>query len=130
MIVLDTHVWIWWVAQPEKLSDKARQEIDTAMNESRIHISSISCWEVSLLVRKGRLALTTKPEDWVAKSEALPFFRFEAVDNRIALASNTVSDLHDDPADRIIVATALVLGMPLVTKDRKIQGYPGVETVW
>lgn len=84
-----------------------------------------------MLVRKGRLELTTSVEDWVAKSEALSFFQFVPFDNQIALRSNRLpGELHEDPADRAIIATALTLGVPLVSKDRKIRDYSHVETVW
>ncbi len=131
MIVLDTHTWVWWVGSPELLSSKAGRTIDGALDDGSIYISAISCWEISLLVNKGRLELTTDVEDWIAGSEALPFFRFVPVDNRIAVRSNRLpGDLHSDPANRIIIATALSLGATLVTKDRKIRGYPHVETLW
>lgn len=131
MIVLDTHTWVWWVSTPEQLSGVARNEIDQARQRGEICISSISAWEVSLLVRKGRLELTTPVDDWIAKSEALPFIRFVPLDNRIAYRSNYLpGDLHEDPADRIIVATALTLGAPLVSRDTKIRDYPHVKTIW
>ena len=64
-------------------------------------------------------------------TEALPFFEFVPFDNRIALRSNRLpGELHEDPADRAIIATALMLGAPLVSKDRKIRDYPHVETIW
>jgi PIN domain nuclease of toxin-antitoxin system len=131
LIVLDTHVWVWWVANPDQVSGRAREEIDLAMEREEIYISSISCWEVALLVRKGRLELTMPVEDWIARSEALPFVRFIALDNRIALRSNRLpGEIHEDPADRIIIATALTLGAPLVSKDAKIRDYPHVNTIW
>ena len=69
--------------------------------------------------------------DWVAASEALPFFNFVPVTNSIALKSvNLPGTLHNDPADRIIISTALSLGASLVTKDEKIQNYPHITTVW
>ncbi len=84
-----------------------------------------------MLVRKGRLKLTMDPEDWVAKSEALPFLRFIPIDNRILLKSvHLPYYAHPDPADRIIIATALNFGARLVTKDQRILDYPYVETVW
>ncbi len=131
MILLDTHAWIWWVGRPELLSQKATQSIESAMDDGGIYISAISCWEVSLLVKKGRLELTTEVEDWIAASEAHPFFRFVPVDNRIAVRSIFLpGHLHEDPADRIIVASALLMGATLITKDRKLRGYPHVETLW
>jgi PIN domain nuclease of toxin-antitoxin system len=84
-----------------------------------------------MLLRKGRLELAMPVEDWVSRSEALPFLQFVPFDNRIALRSNRLpGTLHEDPADRAIIATALTLGAPLVTKDAKIRDYPHVRTVW
>lgn len=131
MIVLDTHAWLWWLANPDEISRAAREEIDRAMEKEEILISSISCWEIALLVRKGRLELTMPVEDWVARSEALSFVQFVPLDNRIALRSNHLpGEIHDDPADRIIIATALTVGAPLVSKDSRIRDYSHVETIW
>ncbi len=131
MIVLDTHAWLWWISAPQQLSSPAREEIERAMEKSEICISSISAWELALLVRKGRLELAVPVDDWIARSEALPFNRFIPLDNRIAFRSNHLpGGLHEDPADRIIVATALTLGASLVSKDSKIRAYPHVKTIW
>ena len=131
MIVLDTHAWIWWVSSPEYLSETAKQIIDEAATGKNIFISSISSWEIAILVSRGRLKLTMNPADWVAASEALPFFDFVPVSNSIALKSVQLPGiLHNDPADRIIIATAVSLGATLVTKDEKIRNYPHVKTVW
>jgi len=131
MIVLDTHAWLWWVSSPEYLSETAKQIIDEAATGKNIFISSISAWEIAILVSRGRLKLTMNPADWVAASEALPFFDFVPVSNSIALKSVQLPGiLHDDPADRIIIATAVSLGAVLVTKDEKIRNYPHVKTVW
>ncbi len=131
MIVLDTHAWIWWVSNPDFLSDKAKQTIDEAVTNRNVLISSISVWEVAILVSRGRLKLTMNPDDWVAASEALPFFDFVPVSNSIALKSVQLPGiLHNDPADRIIIATAISMGAVLVTKDEKIRNYSHVKTVW
>jgi len=131
MIVLDTHVWLWWVSNPELLSSAARKTLDHAMADGEICISSISAWEVAILVKKGRLDLTMSAEDWIARSEALPFLRFVPVDNRIALKSaNLPGQLHDDPADRIIIATTIMLGGTLISKDDKIRKYQHVRSIW
>ena len=131
MIVLDTHAWLWWVSSPEYLSETAKQIIDEAATGKNIFISSISAWEIAILVSRGRLKLTMNPADWVAASEALPFFDFVPVSNSIALKSVQLPGiLHNDPADRIIIATAVSLGATLVTKDEKIRNYPHVKTVW
>ncbi|MBC8457764.1 MAG: type II toxin-antitoxin system VapC family toxin [Deltaproteobacteria bacterium] len=131
MIVLDTHVWVWFVSNPELLSKRAKKATDTAINAKEIFISSISAWEIALLVERGQLKLTLDVTDWISKSERLPFFRFIPVDNSIAIkAVNLPQPLHNDPADRIIIATATAIGAPLVTKDEKILKYPHVKSIW
>ena len=131
MILLDTHIWIWWISNLEKLSPKALSAINKARSESSIVISSISTWEIALLVEKGRLELSVSVRDWVRKTEGLPFVRFAAVDNTISLRSVSLpGEFHADPADRIITATAMTMGIPLVTRDEKILGYPHVNTIW
>jgi PIN domain nuclease of toxin-antitoxin system len=131
MIVLDTHAWVLFVSNPELLSKKAKRSLDKAMDEKEILISSISTWEVAILVAKKRLRLTLSVDDWIAKSEALPFITFIPVDNSIAIKSvNLPPLLHNDPADRIIIATAISMGAPLVTKDARILKYQHVQTIW
>ena len=75
--------------------------------------------------------LSINVQDWIRKTESLPFVRFVPVDNAIALRSVSLpGTFHSDPADRIIAATALVMGLPLVTKDEKIRAYPHLRTIW
>ena len=131
MILLDTHVWVWWAGAPQLLSAPARRAIDEAAAQGAVGVSSISAWEVGMLVAKGRLELTMGVEEWVAKCEAIPFLRFLPVDNSVALRSVLLPGvLHPDPADRIIVATALEQRVGLVTKDERLQAYPYVRTIW
>jgi PIN domain nuclease of toxin-antitoxin system len=88
-------------------------------------------WEIAMLVDKSRLTLTIDLRDWIRKTESLPFVHFVGVDNTIALRSISLpGEFHLDPADRIIVATALTMGLPLVTKDEKIRTYTHLETIW
>jgi PIN domain nuclease of toxin-antitoxin system len=131
MIVLDTHAWIWLVNDPRQLSPRARRACDEAMSKDSIYISSISAWEVALLSASGRIELTIDIQDWIARSEALPFFNFVPVDNAIFIRSVSLpGPLHSDPADRIIIATAIMKGMPIVTKDEKIRKYSEAKSIW
>ncbi|OEU48968.1 MAG: twitching motility protein PilT [Desulfobulbaceae bacterium S3730MH12] len=131
MILLDTHVWLWWISNPEKLSNSAVAAIDEAVQINGIVISSISTWEIALLVARGRLKLTIDISDWVRKTEGLTFVRFVPVDNTISLRSVSLpGNFHTDPADRIIAATALTMGIPLISKDRKILDYSHIQTIW
>jgi PIN domain nuclease of toxin-antitoxin system len=131
MIVLDTHAWVWWVSNPALLGEAARRVIGDAVRGRELFISTISSWEVAMLVEKGRLALALDVRDWIARSEALPFVSFVPLTTAIAVESVRLPGFpHADPADRIIVATALSLGARLVTKDKKLLQYPPVRAVW
>lgn len=131
MIVLDTHVLLWWVNDPATLSKPARKVIDAAVKSKSVHVSCISSWEIALLVERGRLRLALDVRDWLCRCEALPFLTFVAVNNAIAVESVRLPDFpHADPADRIIAATALSLGAALVTKDEKLRNYPHVKAIW
>lgn len=131
MIVLDTHVWVWWINGQPPVSSKAARAIRNAASQATVYVSSTSVWEVSQLVARGRLELAMDVESWVARSEAMPFLHFIPIDNAIAMKSVRLPEpLHHDPADRIIIATSMQLGFPLVTRDRRILDYPHVRTVW
>lgn len=131
MIVLDTHAWLWWLSNPEKLSPAAAQAISSGVRDQGIIISSISSWEIAMLVARGRLELAADHRDWIGKTEGLPFVHFVPVDNIIALrAVDLPGDFHSDPADRIIVATAMTMALPLVTRDDRIRNYQHLQTIW
>ena len=130
MIVLDTHALVWWV-EGGKLSQAAATAIADEQPDGEILVSSITAWELALLVRRGRLRLALDVSDWLAAVGRVRAVRYVPVDNKIALASVALPDSFDsDPADRIIVATARSLGAALVTADDKIRGYPHIRTVW
>ena len=131
MIVLDTHVWVWYLDNPELLGEQARMSAEHARKTSSICISSISVWEIFMLEHKGRLRLRVPVLEWVRKSERLSFLRFVPVDNDIARISVKLTEYpHQDPADRMIIATALSLGIPILTKDHKIREYSAVKSIW
>lgn len=131
MIVVDTHAWVWYLTDPDKLSKRARAAIDKGVSNAKAYVSSISVWEVAMLVERQRLVLTRDLDDWLDDAERVGMFAFVAVDNAIARRSVRLPEpLHGDPADRIIAATALELGASLVTKDRRLIDYPHVATVW
>ena len=131
MIVLDTHVWVWWLTSPDSIPSRTRKILAQSAKESTIAISSISAWEVLLLAQKGRIEFSMDAHDWVGKAETLPFCRFIPVDNAIAMRSVRLPEpFHRDPADRIIVATAMILGAVLVTADKRIRKYSYVKSVW
>lgn len=132
MILLDTHALIWWVAEPKRVPPKARRLIDAALEAADpIAVSSISLWEITMLVARKRLVFTMDVESWIANVEALQFLTFMPVDNRIAVRTVQLADFpHRDPADRMIAATAIGVGATLVTADARLRGYPPLKTVW
>jgi PIN domain nuclease of toxin-antitoxin system len=128
MIVLDTHIWIWWVHGDEQLTREHYEYIQEQESEG-LGISAISCWEVAKLVEYGRLSLPISVEEWLDEALAYPGIIFLELTPRICVASTQLpGNFHRDPADQIIVATARVYNCPIVTVDRKIRDYPHVET--
>ncbi len=132
MIVLDTHVLIWWVSGDQgHLSDAALQAIEQELDGGQIFVSSISAWELSMLVAKGRLVLSMDVAEWLSYVGKIEAVTFVPIDNEIAVKSSELpGDFHKDPADRLIVATARKLAAQLVTADEKILAYPHVRTIW
>jgi len=131
MIVIDTHILIWWISNPEKLSQKAKKALEEAPKKGGIFISAISVWEIYMLVKKGRLELTMNIDTWFKKVLSLPFMRVVPIDAAIAASSVMLTgQIHDDPADRIIAATALKLEAPLVTSDTRLIRYLKIKTIW
>jgi PIN domain nuclease of toxin-antitoxin system len=132
VIVLDTHALVWWISDSSRVGARARRAIDAAVRAKEpIGVSCISAWEITMLVKADRLRLTIPVDDWLAKVEGLPFFEFFPVDNRVGLRAVTLDGFtHKDPADRIIVATALGVGAALVTADERLQAYRPLKTIW
>lgn len=126
MIVLDTHVWIWWVQGDPRLRRASVEAIERA-ESTGLGVSAISCWEIAKLVEHGRLTLPCAVEEWIATALAYPGMELVPLSPRIAVESTQLpGEFHNDPADQMIVATARVLGCPLMTADHKIRSYPHV----
>jgi PIN domain nuclease of toxin-antitoxin system len=128
MIMLDTHAWIWWASDPDRLSKKALEAVDAA---PRLAVAAISCWEFAMLVERGRITVDRNPVDWMEQSfndlaiELLPLTPVVAV-----RSTQLGRGFHGDPADRQIVATSLVHSASLVTKDERIRDFKPVDTIW
>ena len=126
MIVADTHALVWWVAGDQRLSAKAL----AVMNESIVGFAAITCWEIAQLTARGRLQLVAPIKAWWDKVMNLPVTTLFPITPDIAVIAASISDPIRDPADRLIVATALHHGAPLVTKDERIRAAGIVETIW
>ena len=132
MIVLDTHVLLWWMTGDGKLSQKAKRAIAKHQAQDRsILISSISAWEIGMLVNRGRLTLNMDVESWLIEVEKVPAVEFVPIDNLVGVKSTCLpGEFHKDPADRMIVALARHTSFPLITADEKILAYKHVKTIW
>jgi PIN domain nuclease of toxin-antitoxin system len=126
VIVLDTHAWLWLVSDPKRLGRAAVEAIDQA---DELGVSAISCWEIAMLAAKGRIALDRPTLDWLEAALAGSSVTLPPVDPGVATLAATLP-LHGDSADRLIVATALIRPVPLVTKDEAIQESGLLQTVW
>jgi PIN domain nuclease of toxin-antitoxin system len=131
MIVLDTHVLIWWLCRPAELSAKARRAINEAVKDNAILVSAISVFEIVTLVRRGRLQFSVPVDAWLADVRVLPELRIAPITADVAqLAAGLGEELPGDPADRIIAATAMSLSAKLVTADSRLRSHKGLNAVW
>jgi len=127
VIVLDTHIWIWWVHGDPGLSKHAQKLIDSSASSGLV-VSSISCWEVAKLVQNGRLELPCHVSEWLVIALAYPGVQLTEISPTICVESTQLpGEFHRDPADQLIVATSRVMNVPLLTVDRKILKYPHVK---
>ncbi len=132
MILLDTHVLFWLNAAPEKLSRTATRAIRRAAGSAGLAICSITLWEVAMLLEAGRLRLkAATSREVLGALLGTPGLSVLEITAEIALLSAQFPrDFPGDPADRLISATARVLGLPLVTRDQAIQDSPLLRTIW
>lgn len=130
MIMLDTHVLIWWAnGEHERLSAAAIAAIE-AEEQQRL-VSAISCWEVAMLLERGRLGLNVDMERWLNLVASVPRLQLLPLSPAVAVASTRLpGTFHADPADRFLVAQARHLNIALVTADSKIRTYPHVRSLW
>jgi PIN domain nuclease of toxin-antitoxin system len=129
MIILDTHVWVWWVHGDEKITS-TQVEIIKANETDIIGVSAISAWEIAKLVEYNRLELPCPLEEWFYEALSYPGIRLIELTPEIAIESTKLpGEFHRDPADQIIVATARLYDSSLITSDNKILKYPYVNIV-
>ena len=128
--LLDTHILLWWHGDRDRLSRKQRDVIAAASAGSPLEVSDISLWEVAMLHSLGRIHLTIPLREWLDKAVAAPLVRRHGISPAVAAEVASLPDsFHRDPADRILVATARMLGATLLTQDRGIAEAELVDTL-
>ncbi|MDI6792886.1 MAG: type II toxin-antitoxin system VapC family toxin [bacterium] len=129
MILMDTHIWVWFADESGQLTEQHRQVIKHHRVDG-LAVSVISCWEVAKLVEYNRLKLACPIEEWMEIATTLPSVQLIELTPRIAITSTKLpGNFHRDPVDQTIVATAQVYGLELLTVDEKILKYNHVRTV-
>jgi len=124
-LLLDTHIWLWALANPAKLSKRVRAELENPGNE--IWVSSVSTWEALMLNAKKRVQLPSDPAGWFAR--AISHSREAPLTHEIAFEAHRLPLPHKDPADRFLAATARLLGLVLVTQDPELLGLGDIQTL-
>ncbi len=128
MIILDTHIWVWWVDDNSRLTKKYREWIEEYQSQG-LGVNIVSCWEVAKLVEKNRLVFSCSVNEWLETALNYPGIQLLNLTLPIIIDSTQLSGFHSDPFDQIIVATARFYDCPLLTVDAKILNYSGVETL-
>lgn len=116
--LLDTHIWIWSLAEPQRLVRKVRAVLDSPT--STLWLSSISVWEVIVLAQRKRLQFAAGVDTWIARARAEAPMREAPLTHEIVLATQDLDLPHRDPADRFLLATARALGLTLITADERL----------
>jgi PIN domain nuclease of toxin-antitoxin system len=130
MILLDTHIWLWWLHTPDQLSERGRKLLTIGENQNSLIVSAISVWEIAVKHSNGKLPLPLPINEWFALATTRPGITIEPLDPLDAIISTQLpGDFHKDPADRIIVAIAYRRNIELMTCDQKILNYPYIKTI-
>ena len=128
--LLDTHVWYWLMETPEKVPPKVRRVIQQA-GSTPFGLSAISLWEIAKLDEKKKIDFKIQLQHWIKDALDPQFVQKLELDEQVAIESTRLpDDFHRDPSDQIIVATARVHNLTLITADRKILDYRHVKTLW
>ncbi len=128
MVLLDTHTLLWWTFEPEKLSERALDEC-LRIEKEYGYISSISIWEIGIKIKKKKLEIPLDFEIYVDRIKQIENLNIIPITEGIWLKNLSLDWHHSDPADRTIVASAIIEGIPIISKDEKIKKFYK-NTIW
>ena len=126
-LLLDTHIWIWSLVDPDRLGKRVARELASPSNQ--LWLSPITTWEAVLLVEHGRIRVSGRPAAWVAECVRATPAREAPFTHDVAIHSRNVRLEHPDPADRFLAATAALQGLTLVTADERLLSCPDIKTM-
>lgn len=126
-LLLDTHIWLWYLGAESRLPPSFKQQIDDSLD--RLWLSPISIWEVGILVQKGRINLSSPIHEWIQDALTQLPIRDAALNFEVARRTQSLDFSHKDPADQFLAATALVYDLTLVTVDRHLLDLPWLPTL-
>lgn len=119
--LLDTHVWLWWLSEPERLPNQIREAIEEPANQPLLSV--VSSWEIAIKHALGNLPLPEAPDRFVLKRLKRDGIGSMSIEHRHALATGELPFHHPDPFDRLLIAQAMVERLPIATVDRKFDAY-------
>jgi PIN domain nuclease of toxin-antitoxin system len=123
-LLLDTHVWLWLESEPGHIGKPAANRIRKAAQDGKLWVSVLSVWEIGMLVAKERVRLSMPVDEWVRQAAATPGMRLLGLSPEIALESSRLPDSpHGDPVDRMLMASARMHNLTLISQDKKILAY-------
>lgn len=126
-LLLDTHIWIWSLLEPARLSKRVRAELESPDNE--LWLSPVSTWELLMLIERGRVSVDREPVAWATEVSRAVGLREASLTHEVAVESRVVDLPHQDPADRFLAATARVYDLTLVTADDRLLGCRRIATL-
>jgi PIN domain nuclease of toxin-antitoxin system len=126
-VLLDTHIFLWWITDDSRLIANVRDIITDGTNE--LLLSVASCWEIAIKAQLGRIDLPDKPDKFIAEQLSLNAIISLPILAIHALNVFNIPSLHRDPFDRIIISQAMTESLPIITSDPVFEQY-GIETIW